>query len=154
MLRRLRAPGRASAQSCMLRRTLTTAVLPQHALQCWAMINDGRCNPMFKPRHLLSLITLAGLAACGGGGGSTATSTSGSGTGSGTSSSPVTSSSPASTTAGTDVVTYKNDALRTGSNTTETVLTTANVSSSTFGLLRNLSVDGKVDSQPLYLSQL
>jgi hypothetical protein len=118
------------------------------------MINDGRCNPMFKPRHLLSLISLAGLAACGGGGGSTATSTSGSGTGSGTSSSPVTSSSPASTTAGTDVVTYKNDALRTGSNTTETVLTTANVSSSTFGLLRNLSVDGKVDSQPLYLSQL
>ena len=51
-------------------------------------------------------------------------------------------------------MTYKNDALRTGRNTTETVLTTTNVSSATFGLLRNLSVDGKVDAQPLYLSQL
>ena len=51
-------------------------------------------------------------------------------------------------------MTYKNDALRTGRNTTETVLTTANVSSATFGLLHNLSVDGKVDAQPLYLSQL
>jgi len=37
---------------------------------------------------------------------------------------------------------------------TESVLTLTNVSSSTFGLLRNLSVDGKVDAQPLYLSQL
>ena len=51
-------------------------------------------------------------------------------------------------------MTYKNDVLRSGSNTTETVLTPTNVTAATFGLLLNLSVDGKVDAQPLYLSQL
>jgi hypothetical protein len=55
---------------------------------------------------------------------------------------------------GTDVTTFHNDNLRTGQNLTETVLTPANVKSQTFGLLRNLSVDGKVDAEPLYLSQL
>jgi hypothetical protein len=55
---------------------------------------------------------------------------------------------------GTDVTTFHNDNLRTGQNLTETRLTPANVSSQTFGLLRNLSVDGKVDAEPLYLSQL
>ena len=55
---------------------------------------------------------------------------------------------------GTDVTTYHNDVARTGQNLTETALTTTNVNSQTFGLLRNLSVDGKVDAEPLYLSQL
>lgn len=55
---------------------------------------------------------------------------------------------------GADVVTFKNDAGRTGLNAAETVLTSANVNSTTFGLLRQLNVDGKVDAQPLYLSQL
>jgi hypothetical protein len=55
---------------------------------------------------------------------------------------------------GTDVTTYHNDIGRTGQNLTETALTTANVNSQTFGLLRNLQVDGKVDAEPLYLSQL
>ena len=54
----------------------------------------------------------------------------------------------------TDVVTYKNDHSRTGQNLTESVLTPANVNCSSFGLLRMLSVDGKVDAQPLYLSGL
>lgn len=54
----------------------------------------------------------------------------------------------------TDVSTYKNDLNRSGTNATESVLTTSNVNSSSFGLLRNLPVDGKVDAQPLYLSQL
>jgi Immunoglobulin domain len=54
----------------------------------------------------------------------------------------------------TDVTTYKNDLARTGLNPTETILTTANVNAKTFGLLRKLSVTGKVDAQPLYLSQL
>lgn len=54
----------------------------------------------------------------------------------------------------TDVVTYKNDIARTGQNLTESVLTPFNVSAATFGLLRVLQVDGKVDAQPLYLSQL
>lgn len=56
--------------------------------------------------------------------------------------------------AGTDVVTSKNDQARTGQNLTESLLTPANVNATTFGLLRVLSVDGKVDAQPLYLSQL
>jgi hypothetical protein len=55
---------------------------------------------------------------------------------------------------GTDVVTYHNDIGRTGQNLTETQLTQTNVNSQTFGLLRNLMVDGKVDAEPLYLSQL
>ena len=57
-------------------------------------------------------------------------------------------------TPGTDVVTYKNDVARTGQNLTESTLTLTNVASATFGLLRQLAVDGKVDAQPLYLSQL
>jgi hypothetical protein len=55
---------------------------------------------------------------------------------------------------GTDVTTYHNDNARTGQNLTETTLTPANVNSQTFGLLRNLPVDGKVDAEPLYLSRL
>jgi len=56
--------------------------------------------------------------------------------------------------AGTDVLTYKNDLDRSGQNLTESILTPTNVSAATFGLLRNLPVDGKVDAQPLYVSQL
>jgi hypothetical protein len=56
--------------------------------------------------------------------------------------------------AGTDVLTYKNDLSRTGQNLTESILTLANVNSAGFGLLRNLTVDGKVDAQPLYVSRL
>jgi len=55
---------------------------------------------------------------------------------------------------GNDVTTFHNDNARTGQNLMETMLTPANVNSQTFGLLRNLPVDGKVDAEPLYLSQL
>jgi outer membrane protein assembly factor BamB len=51
-------------------------------------------------------------------------------------------------------MTYKNDVARTGQNLSESTLTPANVNSTTFGLLRTLSVDGKVDAQPLLLSGL
>jgi hypothetical protein len=61
---------------------------------------------------------------------------------------------PVVTSAGTDVTTYHNDTGRTGQNTTETILTQANVNSTMFGLLRKLAVDGRVDAEPLYLSQL
>ena len=56
--------------------------------------------------------------------------------------------------AGTDVLTYKNDLSRSGQNLAESTLTPANVTASSFGLLRNLPVDGKVDAQPLYVSRL
>ena len=55
---------------------------------------------------------------------------------------------------GIDVVTYHYDTARTGLNANETTLTPANVTSATFGLLRTLPVDGKVDGQPLYVSNL
>jgi hypothetical protein len=58
------------------------------------------------------------------------------------------------TSTGVDVVTYHFDMERTGLNPNETTLTTANVTSSGFGLLRNFSLDGVVDAQPLYLSNL
>jgi outer membrane protein assembly factor BamB len=55
---------------------------------------------------------------------------------------------------GIDVTTYKNDSNRSGQNLAESTLTLANVAPATFGLLRLLPVDGKVDAQPLYLSKL
>ena len=61
---------------------------------------------------------------------------------------------PAVSTAGTDVVTYKNDLARTGQNLNEKTLTPANVKHARFGKLQFLSTDGKVDAQPLYLSAL
>jgi hypothetical protein len=53
---------------------------------------------------------------------------------------------------GTDVLTYHNDLIRSGQDLTESVLTTANVTSATFGLLMKLPVDGKVDAQALVVS--
>jgi hypothetical protein len=61
---------------------------------------------------------------------------------------------PPSSANGSDVVTFKNDVSRTAQNLVETILTPANVNSTNFGLLRNTTVDGRVDAQPLYLSQL
>jgi len=61
---------------------------------------------------------------------------------------------PGNTTAGVDVVMFKNDLSRTGQYLSETVLTPTNVNSSSFGLVRELMVDGKVDAQPLYLSRV
>ena len=55
---------------------------------------------------------------------------------------------------GTDVVTYHNDVGRTGLNPAETTLTPANVNQNTFGKIGFFSMDGLVDAQPLYLSQL
>jgi hypothetical protein len=56
--------------------------------------------------------------------------------------------------AATDVLTYHNDIARTGQNLNETVLTTSNVTSAKFGKLGFYSVDGLVDAQPLYASNV
>jgi hypothetical protein len=89
---------------------------------------------------LLLPLVLA-LAACGGGGSASSTP-------------PVPPPPPPPVGSGTDVVTFKNDLARTGQNLTESVLTLANVNSSSFGKLRFLPTDGLVDAQPLYLSGL
>jgi hypothetical protein len=49
----------------------------------------------------------------------------------------------------TAVTTYHNDNYRTGLNSTETVLTQANVNASQFGLLATVKVDAQVEAQPL-----
>ena len=53
-----------------------------------------------------------------------------------------------------NVLTYHNDVARTGQNLSESTLTTANVNSTNFGLVGNLSVDAGVDAEPLYVSNL
>jgi hypothetical protein len=52
----------------------------------------------------------------------------------------------------TNVTTYHYDNLRTGWDQTETILTPANVASSAFGLLRQVTLDEQVDAQPLFLA--
>jgi hypothetical protein len=57
-------------------------------------------------------------------------------------------------TSGFGVVTNRYDNGRTGANTSETILTVANVSGGTFGLLFSRVVDGHIYAQPLYLRGL
>lgn len=52
------------------------------------------------------------------------------------------------------VLTYHNDIGRTGQNLKETTLTTSNVNSASFGLLGSIPVDGLVDAEPLYVSNM
>lgn len=66
----------------------------------------------------------------------------------------VTTSPPPPPSGSVDVTTYHFDGARTGLNPNETTLTTSNVASATFGLIRTLPVDGHIDAQPLYLSGL
>ena len=54
----------------------------------------------------------------------------------------------------TNVLTYRNDNMRTAQNLSETMLTTANVKPASFGLLYNFPVDGQVYAQPLVVSRL
>ena len=61
----------------------------------------------------------------------------------------------ASTSGGsTDVVTHHYDVSRSGVNSAETLLTTSNVNSTTFGKVGEFAVDGQIDGQALFLSQL
>jgi hypothetical protein len=54
----------------------------------------------------------------------------------------------------TDVLTYHDDIARTGQNLSETTLTLGNVNSGTFGKLAFYSMDGRVDAEPLYASNV
>jgi hypothetical protein len=51
-----------------------------------------------------------------------------------------------------NVLTYHNNPARTGQNLSETVLTTSNVNSTSFGKLFQTALDGVVDAQPLYVA--
>jgi len=53
-----------------------------------------------------------------------------------------------------DVLTYHGDNARTGADLQETALTPATVNAADFGKVGFLAVDGKVDAQPLYLSNV
>src|SRR5260370_25905995 len=61
---------------------------------------------------------------------------------------------PGTTSSSVDVITYHYDNSRSGQNLNETTLTPANVNSTSFGKKGEFTVDGKVDAQPLYLSQV
>jgi hypothetical protein len=61
---------------------------------------------------------------------------------------------PGTTNSTVDVITYHYDNGRSGQNLNETALTLANVNSTSFGKKGEFLVDGRVDAQPLYLSQL
>jgi hypothetical protein len=61
---------------------------------------------------------------------------------------------PGTSNSSVDVVTYHYDNGRDGQNLNETALTPVNVNSTLFGKKGEFSVDGRVDAQPLYLSQV
>jgi len=52
-----------------------------------------------------------------------------------------------------DVLTYHGDNYRTGWFSSETQLTVSNVNGNSFGLLKVVTLDGRVDAEPLYVSQ-
>ncbi len=51
-------------------------------------------------------------------------------------------------------ITWKRDSMRTGLNSTETILTPANVNAAHFGQIWSMGVDGAIYAQPLYMSAL
>src|ERR1700710_1478748 len=51
-----------------------------------------------------------------------------------------------------DVLTFHNDNYRTGWFSSETTLTPANVNASSFGLLKVVTLDGRSDTEPLFVS--
>src|SRR5260370_1236026 len=61
---------------------------------------------------------------------------------------------PGTTNSNVDVITYHYDNGRSGMNVNETTLTPANVNSTQFGKKGEFTVDGRVDAQSLYLSQV
>lgn len=111
------------------------------------------------------LITASICVSCGGSGGSggggsggastdgpTAGSGSGSASGSGGSGSGPGSGGMAGIAYSTDVLMHHNDLARTGQMLAETVLTPANVRAASFGKVAFLPADGKVNAQPLFIT--
>ncbi|MFL9893656.1 PQQ-binding-like beta-propeller repeat protein [Paraburkholderia sp. RL17-381-BIF-C] len=84
--------------------------------------------------------------------GTGSTTSAGTGTGTGTSSTGATAA--AATAYATDVLMHHNDLGRTGQMLAETTLTPANVNSTNFGKVAFLAADGKVDGQPLFVTNL
>jgi len=74
--------------------------------------------------------------------------------GNATSSSATLTVNPSNGSSTVDVITYHYDNGRTGQNLNETTLTPVNVNSAAFGKKGEFTVDGRVDAQPLYLSQV
>lgn len=107
-------------------------------------------------------IVTAIATSCGGSSGGTTGSTGAGGAGSGAGGAGSSSGSGGSSSGGgstamaspADVLTYHNDAARTGQYLAETVLTPANVNATQFGKVAFLAADGKVDAQPLYVSNV
>jgi hypothetical protein len=93
----------------------------------------------------------SGSTASSGGSGSGASAGTGSGTSGGAAGSGTV---PATTAFATDVLMHHNDLSRSGQMLAETTLTPANVNATTFGKLRMLATDGRVDAQPLYVTSL
>ncbi|KAA0998390.1 PQQ-binding-like beta-propeller repeat protein [Paraburkholderia panacisoli] len=127
----------------------------------------ARCLYLLSALIVLSVMLFADCGGGGGDGGSGASSGAASGgsgsTGSTTGGSGGTSSGTSGTgtsSGGTamaithDVLTYHNDIARTGQSLNESILTPANVNSTTFGKVGFFAVDGKVDAQPLYVESL
>ncbi|MGE0405016.1 MAG: Ig-like domain-containing protein, partial [Candidatus Korobacteraceae bacterium] len=105
----------------------------------WASTNSGVAT--VNPSGLMT-----GVAA----GSTTITATSGAVNGTVTATvSPATQQS-----SGVHVLTWHNDNARTGANTQESTLTPANVNSESFGKLFHFQVEGDVQAQPLYVSNL
>ncbi|MBN3753207.1 pyrrolo-quinoline quinone [Paraburkholderia sp. Tr-20389] len=106
-------------------------------------------------RHIAILCVVAAICvSCSGGGSSSSASSSGTSAPSGSGGSGGSGSSGGASAMSADVLTYHNDVARTGQYLAETTLTPSNVNAASFGKVAFLSVDGKVDAQPLFVSNV
>lgn len=113
-----------------------------------------QCKKYFRWAPVLPLIVLVPLMGCNGCSSSSSSSSGTTGTTGTTGSTGTTGTTGTTGSTGStaiSVLTYHNDNMRTGQNTQETTLTTANVNSTSFGKVGFFQADGKVDAEPLYV---